>query len=205
MYLTDQACLLRKADSGERHQLLVFFMRENGLRTALARHPQRPGKGPALPDLFEFGRVTLQQRDASRPAFVHEYEHMQAFPEIARSYPCLRTAARLSRFFERNLIHMENFEEAWALLHAALTAMAASAPAQASLIKAVYRMARSEGYPVFSNWLKRLPGPECRSVEDVLRQPVAAIDPARAEEIEAWLGSLFRFLENETDLLPPDT
>ena len=204
MFLTDHGCLLRKADSGENHILLALFLRETGLKYALARKFAKAQAGHLLPDLFEFGDFVIEQKDPARPAFLKDYQPALRFPEIARDYQRLKAASQLARFFERNLLHMESFASAWQLLRRTLEAIAVQPLPDAALLKALFLMARDEGYPVVSNWLHHKPEAERNAIASVLRNPLAdlagSVDPKLPE---TWVADLYRFLEYHTDLLPP--
>ncbi|MEX0331688.1 MAG: hypothetical protein AB3N64_09725 [Puniceicoccaceae bacterium] len=202
MYLTEEGCLLRKADSGESHTLLVFFLRESGLRYVLARRRAKPQAGSALPDLFETGEVYLQQKDDSKPAFLMEYTPLSRFPGIARQYQAFASAAQLTRFYEKNLIHMEHFNGAWELLLKSLESFAVQRQPQVTLFKALYLFAKLEGYPVKAQWLQRKRPHLQDPLLKVLQQPVneATIEPKLLEDC---INDLFKYFQQETDLLPP--
>lgn len=203
MYLTEEGCLLRKTDSGENHTLLVFFLRESGLRYVLARRRSKQPAGNALPDLFETGEVYLQQKDTAKPAFLMEYTPLSRFPGIARQYTAFTAAAQLTRFYEKNLIHMEHFNGAWDLLQKALESFAAHPQPQVTLFKALYLFAKLEGYPVNAQWLQRKQPALRKALQGVLQQPVneVSMDPKPLQES---LSDLFNYFQRETDLLPPD-
>lgn len=203
MFLTDQGCLLRKADSGENHLLLVVFLKENGLRNVLARKRVKPEAGNHLPDLFECGEFSIEQKDPARPCFLKEYAPLTRFPDIARSYSRLTCACQLTRFYERNLLHLEHFPSVWELLLTALDAFSGKPDPETTLLKALYRFARSEGYPVKAQWLDSLPASLKGRVAEALQKPVGAA-PADPGDVREWTRHLYRFFEQSTDLLPPD-
>lgn len=205
MFVTGHGCLLRKADSGENHILLALFLRETGLKYALARKPAKARAGQFLPDLFEIGDFVLEQKDPAKPAFLKDYQPALRFPETARDYRRLKAASQLARFFERNLLHMESFESAWRLLRRTLQAIASQPLPDAALLKALFLMARDEGYPVVSNWLQHKPEAERNAIAVVLRNPLAELAGSVDPELpQAWVTDLYRFLEYHTDLLPPE-
>ncbi|MGC9450396.1 MAG: hypothetical protein ACP5I4_03025 [Oceanipulchritudo sp.] len=203
VFLTDQACLLRKAPSGENHLLLAFFLRETGLKYALARKATSSGGTPALPDLFEWGELRMEQKDPARPAFLREFMRKRGFPGIARDFRTLRAASRLALFYERNLQHMESFPEAWNLLLTALENLSEKRKPEAVLLKALFLFARNEGYAVRAHWLAQLRKAWRGDVARVLQDPVEACtaDPAQLDD---WIHDLCRFFAQETDLLPPE-
>ena len=201
MHLTDQGCLLRKADSGENHYHLVFFLKENGLKSVLCRRRNKPGSGTAIPDLFESGELTLEQRGPGKPAFLKEFSPLGRFSGIARNYRALTTAAQLCGFYEKNLIHMEHFGSAWALLHSALESLAEKPHPEVTLLKSLYLVARAEGYPVNAHWLGRKGATERQAITALLQNPVGEHD-TDPRETSRWIDDLNRFFQAETDLLP---
>ena len=201
MYLTEEGCLLRKADSGENHTLLVFFLKESGLRFVLARRSARPAAGSTLPDLFETGEVYLQQKEPAKPAFLREYTPERRFPGIARQYKAFTAAAELARFYEKNLVHMEHFDQAWDLLQKALQSFATSNRPEVTLFKALYLFASMEGYPVRAQWLQQKSPSTRKDLLEVLQVPVSAVS-VEANRIEEAVADLNSFFSRETDLLP---
>jgi hypothetical protein len=203
VFLTDEGCLLRKADSGENHTLMVFFLRENGLKYTLCRRRAGPDTSIHIPDLFETGEATMEQKDTSRPSFLKEFTPHQHFPEIARHYKTFKAASLLAQFYEKNLYHMEHFSAAWDLLQTALGSFAAKHQPEATQLKALFVFARLEGYPVQAQWLGSKKPAERASLSALLSKPVGveAIDHVKAGE---WIQDLNRFFQRETDLLPAD-
>jgi recombinational DNA repair protein (RecF pathway) len=202
VFISDQGCVLRKDASGENNLLLVFFLREQGLKYVLARKRGKSSGGPQVPDLFESGDVIIEQKDPARPAFLRDYSPGTLHEGIGRSYRHLEAASSLVRFFEKNLLHMEHYPEAWDLLHSALGALAAKPLPEATLLKTYFLFARSEGYPVVAHWLESMPAGEQGALSAILRKPVEEITATPAE-LGAWVHNLSLFFKRETDLLPP--
>jgi hypothetical protein len=201
MFVRDQACLLRREPSGERHVLMVCFLRGHGLQYVLARASRsQPG---AQPDLFSTGEILYQRKDADGPAFLREFSTAWEYRQIGAAYGRLQAAARLARFYERNLVHMETFGEAWRLLHAALAALAGKPHPEATLFKTWFLFARNEGYPVVAHWLRHKPPAEQAEITAVLRRPVEEAG-ADSHGLSRWNRDILDFFTRETDLLPPD-
>ena len=201
MFVRDQACLLRREPSGERHVLMVCFLRGHGLQYVLARTSRsQPG---GQPDLFSTGEILYQRKDADGPAFLKEFNAALEYRQIGTAYARLQAASRLARFYERNLIHMETFGEAWRLLHGALAALAGKPHPEVTLLKTWFVFARNEGYPVVAHWLQRKPAAEQAAVTAVLRQPVEDAGPDTSA-LSRWNRDILEFFTRETDLLPPD-
>jgi len=203
VFLTDEGCVLRKADSGENHTLMVFFLRENGLKFALSRKRSRADSSIHVPDLFESGEATIEQKNSAKPAFLKEFTPQRHFPQIARHYRTLQAASSLARFYEKNLFHMEHFGAAWDLLQTALDSFASKHEPEATLLKALFVFARLEGYPVQAQWLELKKSGDRNTISALLRNPVGEA-PFDQGQARGWTRDLFRFFQQETDLLPPD-
>lgn len=204
MFINDEACLLGRSASGEHNLLLSLFLREHGLRRALARQGKRLNGEHGIPDLFSSGKVLLEQKAPNRPAYVREFVPSRSLPGLARSYHALNAASRLARFMERNLLHMEHFEPAWSLLHRALGAMADKPLPEAALLKSMYLLAQKEGYAVTHHWLHGKAPNERQALIHVLQNPAEALEGVVERDLlESWIDDLGRFLEQETALLPP--
>ncbi|NDV63258.1 hypothetical protein G0Q06_12400 [Puniceicoccales bacterium CK1056] len=193
--------MLRKSDSGEHNLLLVYFLRENGLKYVLARRSSKLPGGAALPDLFETGQLIVEQKEEGKPAFLKEYSGSVAHKGIGRSYAHLQAASSLARFFEKNLLHMEHFPEAWDLLQDSLAALSEKPNPEALLLKTCFLFARSEGYPVAAHWLEGKNEGERHSIAAILKSPLDQID-TNPKEVNSWVNDLGRFFKRETDLLP---
>jgi recombinational DNA repair protein (RecF pathway) len=203
VFITDQASLLRKSDSGENHLLLVFFLREEGLKSALARKRSKASAGQTIPDMFETGELILEQKDPSKPAFLKDFSSVRQYSQIALRYQRLKNASSLTRFYERNLIHMEHFTSAWELLHGSLEAFSQKDPSELVLFKALFLFARMEGYPVSQHWLDQLNKDDSSKIRIVLQQPVEECTES-ISQLNNWLQSLYTYFQQDTDLLPPD-
>ncbi|MGA1204489.1 MAG: hypothetical protein ACO3ZW_01570 [Opitutales bacterium] len=201
MFLHDQGCLLRKEATGERHLLLVFFLKGNGLQIVLTRKPSKQGPGSGLPDLFDSGEVIIEKK-GDKPAFLKEFIAGKSRSGLARSYKALQAAARLALFMEKNLLHMEHFEASWDLLHNALDSLGNRQQSSTVLLKAFYIMARTEGYPVRESWIGKLPAGDRREILQLIQQPVDSIEIDESR-IRHWVSVLEKFLQDETDLLIP--
>lgn len=203
MFLNEQGCLLRKAESGESHFLLVFFLRERGLRMTLMRKRSRSTQLAHEPDLFDSGDLVIEQKGESKPAFLKEFTPKLRFTDIARQYTALKAASRLTRFYEKNLFHMEHFETAWELLHTALDSFSKNNQPGITYLKALYVFAKSEGYPVREEWLGNQ-SPDNRShINAIMRQPVGSIE-LESGQVDHWIRNLETYFMQSTDLIVPD-
>jgi hypothetical protein len=203
VFLKDQGCLLRKELTGENHNLLVFFLKDNGLQMVLSRRPYKTSTLLNDPDLFESGELNIEKKGDNKPAFLKEFVPNSRYQGIARKYKALQAASRLTRFYEKNLIHMEFFDAAWELLHTALDSFSSKEQSDTILLKSLYVFARSEGYPVKENWLEKLSLQNKCEISSIIHSPVDSID-IDPDKITAWIRNLEIFFQQHTDLLVPD-
>jgi recombinational DNA repair protein (RecF pathway) len=203
VFISDQGCVLRKTVSGENHFLLVLFLKENGLKYVLARKAAGKKQTVTIPDLFQTGDVVIEQKDASRPAFLKDFALRHEHKGIGRTYRSLQAASSLARFYEQNLLHMEHFPEAWDLLQRSMRSLAQKPRPEVTLFKTSFIFARSEGYPVVAHWLRQKSPAEQAAISHVLQEPV---DKAGSDEamVKSWIRDLNGFFARETDLLPVD-
>lgn len=204
MYLSGEGYLLGKTDSGESHHLLAVFLKEHGLLRVMARKRSRPQAGSHLPDLFDLGEFSLEQKEPTRPAFLREFSPIRRHTALSRRYSALAAASHLARFYERNLVHLEHYAPVWDLLGRALEGFAGPVDPELILFKALYVFARHEGYPVRADWLESRPRAMREQMAQALRSDPASVrmDPALLRE---WTADLCRYFQHYTDLLPPDT
>lgn len=203
MFLTDKACLLKRSAKGERSQLMVFFLRENGLRYVMG-FTSRSGKvQSSLPGILESGTLTIELKNPSAPAWFREFSVEADHAPIGDSYARLKAASRIGRFLERNLVHMEHFTVAWHVLHKALDSLCSGSSPEVVQLKAWFALARSEGYPVTTHWLQANPPGQRNDLVRILKQPAGSVevDPPL---VGRWLADLETFMVRETDLLPPE-
>jgi recombinational DNA repair protein (RecF pathway) len=204
VFLNEQGCLLRKAESGESHFLLVFFMRERGLQMTLMRKRTRSSPLAHEPDLFDSGDLVIEQKGENKPAFLKEFTPNLRFTEIARQYTALKAASQLTRFYEKNLFHMEHFEAAWELLHTALDSFSRNNHPGVTYLKALYVFAKSEGYPVKEEWLGSQSSGNRSLINAIMRQPVGSIE-LESDKVDHWIRNLETYFMQSTDLIVPDS
>lgn len=204
VFLNEQGCLLRKAESGESHFLLVFFLRERGLQMALMRKRSRSSPLAHEPDLFDSGDLVIERKGESKPAFLKEFTPKLRFTEIARQYTALKAASRLTRFYEKNLFHMEHFAVAWDILHTALESFSKNNQPGVTYLKALYVFAKSEGYPVREEWLGNQSSDNRSLISAIMRQPVNSIEP-ESGKMDQWIRNLEAYFMQSTDLIVPDS
>ena len=120
-------------------------------------------------------------------------------PELARGQLRLETASALSLLYQRNGAHLAEPAPAAKLLAHALDSLVAGYPPNAVYLKALYRFARVEGYPVKEAWWQSLPVEQRQAAAETLNVPLRELvqDECAIAEI---LESLRLWLNAETEL-----
>jgi len=201
MLFSDQAFVLKKSPSGESFHLLTLFMRSNGLRYTLMREPRTMRSAQAVPDLFERAEVVIEQKRQDGPSYLKETRTIASGSGLANSYSALEAASHLSSFYEKNLLHLERFEEAWLIFENALMSFQEADRPEVTLLKALVLFARSEGYPVIARWFSEKSPADQKALGSILRSPVQEAQLSQAE-VKAHTRDLLRFFARDTDLLP---
>ncbi len=214
--LEAEGLVLDKKPAGERHLQLKILSPALGLISALVRESRAPGQaakprkktgGTQRPDIFDHAALQLQSPEAGgahpHVYFVAEYKVLHRQAGLARSYEALQTAATLAELVIRNAAHFETCAPVFDLCLKALGALDGGAPPEAVRLKALFLLARAEGYAAKEHWLPTLPAAEAALALTVLNQPTTkaaempATDLSRLPKLRA---ALERWLGEHTDL-----
>lgn len=175
-----------------------LFAVESGLLSAMRRERKGAPADPP-PDLFDEIEARLESSNQGRTWFFSEVRIRQRPTGIGRSYEALRCASSLARIILRNPIAPDSRPAVYGLLTEAFSAFAQGLRADVVLFKAVFRFARSEGYPVKQEWLAELPSTEAIAAEDVLARPVRDVS-IEAERVSRWQLRLEDYLRSRAEL-----
>ncbi|MFW5883790.1 MAG: hypothetical protein ACOCVG_05420 [Verrucomicrobiota bacterium] len=186
-----EAVVLDRAEHGEHFLKLSVLSPEEGLLVCLRRMSRKqPG---TQPDLFDELALDLERKGGGGPAFVREVEILRRREAIGQSYRALEAAGALSRVVLRNAVHIEDLPSLHALVVRALDCWAHGEPPQAVLLKTLFLLVRSEGYPVAEDWLPRLEPDLREAAVTTLQTPLKdlQIDPkmqkSLAQSFEDWM------------------
>lgn len=186
------AIVLGIEPQGEGFLRLSVLGREHGLQSVLLRLSRRK----AAPDLFDQLEVFWQQRPGSGIGFVIETRLLQRFERLGNSLAALSTASAHARIVARNASHFEDPAPIHDLTLQLLQHLQEGLdPALASL-KALYLLARAEGFPVKEAWLQRLPPGQRQRATEALQSP---LDTHPAPPAGETLESLRNWLQREAD------
>lgn len=197
---TLQGVVLSREESGEGSLRIRVFSSDEGLVLVYKRLASKRASG-SLPDLFDEVELRLSRprTGSDSVSFVSEWRLLTRRPELARGQSRLETASALSLLYQRNGAHLAEPAPAAKLLADALDSLVAGYSPVAVYLKAIYRFARVEGYPVKEAWWQSLPLDQKQNAAKTLNVPLRDLvqEECATEEI---LESLRLWLNAETEL-----
>jgi hypothetical protein len=213
-----EGLVLNRAPAGERHLRLTLLTPSLGLIIALFRE-SRPAGGTATkssrtragvmeqPDVFDHANVQLEtpKPGAAHGAayFVREYKVLRRHAGLGRHYAALESAAALATFVAHNARHFETCAPVFDLCRKAFAALDEGAAPEAVRLKALFLIARAEGYAALEQWFPALSGPDQALVLFVINRPAAeaaALAAADATRLPRLRRAFERWLAEHTDL-----
>jgi recombinational DNA repair protein (RecF pathway) len=198
---TLQGIVLSREESGEGSLRMRVFSSDEGLVLVFKRLASKRASS-SLPDLFDEVELRLSRPRSGTDSvsFVSEWRPLHRRPELARGQLRLERASSLSLLYQRNGAHLAEPAPAAELLANALDSLVEGYSPDAVYLKALYRFARVEGYPVKEDWWRSLPIEQRHFAAETLNVPLRELvqDECVIAEI---LESLRLWLNAETELL----
>jgi hypothetical protein len=216
--LEAEGLVLDREPSGERHLRLTLLTPTLGLVSALARESRpagakpttaskKRGGAPQRPDIFDHASVRLEAPKAGgahrHVYFLAEYKVLRRHAGLGRSYAALEAAAGLAKVVARNAAHFETCAPVFDLCRKALDALDGGAPPEAVRLKALFLLARDEGYAAREQWLPALNAADQTLALAVLNRPAAeaaALAVGEAGRLTKLREAFERWLMEHTDL-----
>lgn len=199
-YLHTTAYVLNRTLQGESRERLSLLSLDAGLLTALA--PLRTAAGKKAgerPSLLDRGAFSLRKIGNRDLYFIQEYS-LQSRPEnLARLYDAFIAATELARFIEINAAHLPETNPLFDVFENALDALGKGYSPPVTLLKAHFKIARDEGYPVRESWLPSLSAGEQALAINYIGLPLKDL-PVNSSIANKLLQSLYMWLLKETDL-----
>ncbi|MGJ3241676.1 MAG: hypothetical protein ACFE0O_01785 [Opitutales bacterium] len=201
--------ILRKSPRGERFHLLTLLADTSGLRRVLIRRPgQNPRHGSLQPDLFDTGRLRLEQAgrtsgDADAPWFVKEFVLERRRTALATRYPAFVAACAFAQLIVDNAGHLHGADSLHGPVGQVLDHLAGSERPDIGYLKGVYRFLRDEGFPARQQFLARLDPADARAAETLLRQPTRDLKDHPTEGVRRIIQQVHRWMRQDLDMLVP--
>lgn len=196
------ALVFDRHEQGERYWRYHLLCPESGPVEALWRRSTKL-QAPTPPDLFDEIEGTLEASGKSKALFFREHRVRTERHALARHYASFREASRFTRTLWRNLAHAEELPPLYQLSCDALDAFTRGLRPEVVHLKALYRFAKQEGYPVKEEWWTNLPAEDQERVAELLQTPTETAG-APAEVARRHLQSLQRYLRAFTEILIAD-
>lgn len=149
----------------------------------------------AQPDLFSLLDLTLEHSKQGSAFFFKEAKEITSYPNIPKNYLAFDQASKWCRFLINNPEIHSGFEISEQAFHAWNTTDFCP---HAISLKAYYKTAKSEGYPV-RLWLESISESNCNYARTLLSQPMEQISPQ--ETHSQIVLSLFKWSQKYTDFV----
>lgn len=211
-----EGLVLDRKPAGERHVRLRLLTPTLGLIWALVRESRPAGKAASTrksaapaqrPDIFDLAALQLQppEAGAAHPNvyFVAEYNVLRRHAGLGKNYAALTAAAGLASLIAHNAAHFETCAPVFELCRKALEALDQGAPPEAVRLKALFLLARAEGYAAKEQWLPTLPVADAALALAILNKPAAEAAALAADDVTRLpkLRQAFeRWLSEHTDV-----
>ncbi len=197
--LSTDAWILGRRPATDRFQPLTAFSADRG-RLAVFQRLSRKADVPHL-DLFDEVNLSAESSNQGQSWFIREVRLLRRFGEIGRDYERLRHASAFATLVARNEVIAESRAAVYRLLGDTFAAFASGAAPAVVRLKATYRLARDEGYPVAQQWFPSLPSELRRAADRLLHTPLAEVTPSDVEGADRLLSRLEEYLRGHTDLV----
>lgn len=203
--LQTHGIILAKLPPTEKHTPLTLFTPEHGI---LRIHQRLSAKTTQTHiDLFDELQLRLQTPAADTTHPETQVWFIQDQPVILRRhdalghrYETLLHASQLATLIARNPPHAENRSALYENLRATLAALATSSRPDIIHLKALYRLARDEGYPVKQHWHPNLSAPHRQAAAEILNTPADQQNPV-PETVAQLHAALLHYLRHHTEIL----
>lgn len=175
-----------------------LFDSESGCMTVLKRSSSKKSQTTAI-DLFQNVEIIIDRKTEGQMGFVKEHSVLKTRDSIAKNYRSFEFASLFCRTVFVNAQHMPHPETVFDLVDSSLDAWASKPNPEATFLKALYRLASDDGFPVKQSWYQKLSPEDQEHAHDVLTQPLEtqttppAIAKRIAEDLKDWLATHYEF------------
>ena len=197
--LQTDAVVIDKRPASDSFQTFRVLSPEHGLLMVLQRLSSKKSAAFVSLDLFDTASLLLESSNQGQTWFVKESRILTRRTAIGRHYESLLCASQLCSLAMHNPVHGESWSPMAFLLTSAFDAFESSRSPEVILLKALYRFARDEGYPVKQEWLPMLRDGDAELAESLLSRP-ASDYAGTGEEVTRLLRSLKDYLRGQTEL-----
>jgi hypothetical protein len=199
MLLTKNCIVIGLEKGTERFSRVQLFSDDEGYLQALRRKSTRRA-GTLQLDLFQSVEVVLEQKAGYELSFLKECHIVVERQTIATHYSAFDCASRFCRAIQLNARHMEHPESIYLLLGQSLDAWNEKPIPHATLLKALFKLASQEGFPVRERWLPQHNPADVATIRTILGLPLQSLTLADncakelADDLVKWLSDQQDFL-----------
>ena len=186
----EEVIVLTRQESGESGWLFHVLTRKSGVLMAYKRVSRK--RIAQIPDLFDRAEITFEIA-SNNMAFIAEYWILGQYPSIAKNYNAFEAACWFSKLLSQNMPYGDDGRaEVFDIAETAFAAWNSQKLPGAVLLKSLYLLMKSEGYPVKQEWIAGLSEKDRRAAGYILNTPIVDID-AESNDIGELITSLQRW------------
>jgi len=195
-----QQCIVIGIETGsERFSRVQLFSEESGYQQVLKRKSSKQAGIQHL-DLFQTVEVVFEQKPTYEMAFLKETHILADRDRIGKNYSAFENASRFCRAIHLNARHMENPKTIYELLVQCLDAWNSKPNPHTIFLKALFRLAAEEGFPVRELWLSEMNPDDRTQTRIILSEPLDtlkipdSVSKVLADQLINWLTHRQDFL-----------
>ena len=191
----EEILVLTREISGESGWIFRILTRKSGVLSAYKRVSSK--RASQIPDLFDHAEIEYELSD-NNMAFLSEYRVISQFTSIATNYKAFESACWFSKMLSQNMPYGDDGRsEIFEIAKTAFTAWNSQKLPQAVLLKSLYLLMKSEGYPVKQEWIEGLGKQERKSTAYILNTAIIDIDiDSDGIDIDKLLVSLQHWIKH---------
>ena len=150
-----QAIVIGIEEGSERFSRVHLFSESEGYELTLKRKSSRRAGTQHL-DLFQTVELVLEQKPDKDLSFLKETHILTERTQIGKHYQTFEMASRFCRAVRLNARHMQETGSVFSLLEQSLDAWNSKTLPNTIFLKALFRLASEEGFPVRQYWLGKM-------------------------------------------------
>lgn len=194
--------ILDRIVQGEKFWSVVILTREYGAQPCLVRIAGK-NKTTCVPDLFDEAEILLDKPKAGTDStlrFAKEYRLVRRNVGISGNYSALVCASKFASLLAKNTFPPDSHTGIYRLSENVFRAFGEKPNPDATYLKALWTLARDNGYPVREDWFENSCFEDREGIAAVLKTPLEQLcvdsrDIAHyVHRLESWLSREHQFI-----------
>lgn len=194
--------ILDRIVQGEKFWRVVILTREYGAQPCLVRIAGK-NKTTCVPDLFDEAEILLDKPKAGTDSalrFAKEYRLVRRNVGISGNYSALVCASKFASLLAKNTFPPDSHTGIYRLSENVFRAFGEKPNPDATYLKALWTLARDNGYPVREDWFENSCFEDREGIAAVLKTPLEqlCIDSRDithyVHRLESWLSREHQFI-----------